>query len=109
MAAVDVRMRDSAENGEVVSMFAQDVQVRREFIVFPRLFRKESRIEQSQIVADRKHPSRNFFARRFVSLHRIEHRQAEHDPGAPKEMAPRHRTPQSDKWKVRHEGLAICS
>jgi hypothetical protein len=58
MPAIHIRVRDAAEDREIVSMFLELLQVRGEGVIASALFGKKLVRQQAEIVADREHPAR---------------------------------------------------
>ena len=58
VAAVDVRVRDAAEDAEVVAMRHQVPKVRRRRVVAPGAGREELVTQEAEVVADAEHPPR---------------------------------------------------
>jgi hypothetical protein len=52
MAAVDVGMRDAAEDGEIVAMFFEKLEVGREFVIGAGGLREEMMRENAEVIAD---------------------------------------------------------
>src|SRR5207245_437556 len=58
MPAIHIRMRDTAEHSEILPIFPQHFEVRRQRVVAPAVFREEMLRQQTKVVADSKHPAR---------------------------------------------------
>src|SRR5205809_6698376 len=58
MPAVHVGMPHAAEHGEIVAMLLEHFEVRRQRVIAPAFLGKEMFRQQTEIVADAKHPAR---------------------------------------------------
>ena len=83
MPAINIWMRDAAEDGEVFAMFAEQFEIRRKFVALARILGKEMFRQQAKVIADAEHAAR-FAAGRLVGAlddgsksgsHAIEQRQ----------------------------------
>src|ERR1700687_2415253 len=88
MSAIDVRMRNAAEDGEVVAVFFEVLEIRRQRVIAPALLWEKLTRQQAEVVADAEHPPR-FSAWRGAGGtlryrgenggHRLQHRQGKQD------------------------------
>ena len=58
MPAIHVGMRHAAEDGEIVAMLLEDLEIRRQWVITPVLLREEMFGQQTQVVADAEEPAR---------------------------------------------------
>ena len=104
--AIDVRMRDAAEYGEVVAVRLELLKIGRQRIIAAGARGEELIREQAEVVADGEHPARlcaragGRAARRGSrkgGQHRVEERQRHHDPRAAEKLPARKRSPRGDE------------
>src|ERR1044071_331091 len=91
MTAIDIRMRDSRQDGEVSAVILEDLEVARRSVVSPCVSREELSGQQTKIIADAEHTARlcgNLGVRRERS-HRVEQRQRQAYADAAKQTSSR--------------------
>src|SRR6266487_4479272 len=99
MPPIHVGMRHTAENGEIVAMFLENFQIRRQWVIAPALLREELFGQQTKVVADAEEPARLAAGGRISGntfrhggkgrRHGIQHRQREQNTRSTEELAPR--------------------
>src|SRR4051794_1056570 len=118
MPAIDIRMRDAAEDREVPTMVLEHFKVRRERIVLSALLGKKIIGEQTEVVADSQYTARRaawcgccgfFRDGRKRRHHGIEQRQGKRNARTPKERAPGEGAPGGNEWSsVCHKPSCCC-
>src|SRR6185369_770013 len=81
--SIDLRMGDAGEDREVAPEVLQDLEVRRQGVLLPRLLLKELLREDALVGLDRNHPARNLAPGRPGQA--LEPRKRERRPGAAQE------------------------
>ena len=110
VAAVHVRVRHAAEDGEVVAVLLEELQVRRGRVVAAGVLGEELVRQQAEVVADAEQPPR----RRAVGRprerrpHRLQQRQRQRHARAAEEPPPGERPPRrGERGRGRRAGLAV--
>ena len=81
MTTVDVWVRDTAEDGEIIAVFLKEFEIRRRRVIAASAFGEKVLRQQSEIVADGEHSARRVGSRGLLRArerkHRIKKRQGE--------------------------------
>src|SRR2546430_2461601 len=119
MTAIDIRMGDAAENGEIAAMLLQDFNVRRKGVIAPGILWEEVLGQEAEIIADGEHApgfgGSGAWCSRVVGSpgksgnHGIEQRQRKHDSGAAQEGAAGQSALDRDVYGGMLHTLIICS